>query len=151
GHQMSRRSPQYRQILFLSKYLTERGKLMLSGGGPGAMEATHVGAWMAGQTECMVLEVLRVLGTAPAFQHKNWLNTAFYVLENFEGCVKSSLGMPTWIYGHAPPTPFESHIAQYYTNSIREEGLLALAKGGLIFTPGSAGTNQEVFQDVTQN
>src|SRR5690625_6267727 len=40
---------------------------------------------------------------------------------------------------------------KYFTNSIREEGLLALAKGGVIFTPGSAGTSQEVFQEVTQN
>ena len=31
------------------------------------------------------------------------------------------------------------------------EGLLALAKGGVIFTPGSAGTMQEVFQDLAQN
>lgn len=151
GHQMSRRSSQYRNILFLSKFLTERGKLMLSGGGPGAMEATHVGAWLAGQTECTVLEVLKILGTAPDFKHKNWLNTAFYVLENFEGGEKSSLGIPTWLYGHEPPTPFATHIAKYFTNSLREEGLLALAKGGVVFTPGSAGTSQEVFQEVTQN
>jgi len=151
GHQMSRRSSQYRQIVFLSKYLTEKGKLMLSGGGPGAMEATHVGAWLAGQTECTVLEVLKILGTAPDFEHENWLNTAFYILENFEGGDMPSLGIPTWLYGHEPPTPFATHIAKYFTNSIREEGLLALAKGGVIFTPGSAGTSQEVFQEVTQN
>ena len=29
--------------------------------------------------------------------------------------------------------------------------MLAWAKGGVIFTPGSAGTIQEVFQDATQN
>src|SRR5690625_7514128 len=86
GHQMSRRSSQYRQIVFRSKYLTEKGKLMLSGGGPGAMEATHVGAWLAGQTECTVLEVLKILGTEHDFEHENWLNKTFYILEKFE-CV----------------------------------------------------------------
>ena len=29
--------------------------------------------------------------------------------------------------------------------------MLAIAKGGVIFTPGSAGTMQEVFQDLAQN
>jgi predicted Rossmann-fold nucleotide-binding protein len=49
------------------------------------------------------------------------------------------------------PTPFATHIAKYFANSVREEGLLAIAKGGVIFTPGSAGTMQEIFQDLAQN
>ncbi|HOY52590.1 MAG TPA: hypothetical protein PLX49_12500, partial [Prolixibacteraceae bacterium] len=40
---------------------------------------------------------------------------------------------------------------KYFANSVREDGLLALAKGGVIFSPGSAGTIQEIFQDATQN
>ncbi|MFT5648178.1 MAG: putative Rossmann-fold nucleotide-binding protein, partial [Aureispira sp.] len=36
-------------------------------------------------------------------------------------------------------------------NSIREDGLLAIAKHGVIFAPGSAGTTQEIFQDACQN
>jgi predicted Rossmann-fold nucleotide-binding protein len=34
---------------------------------------------------------------------------------------------------------------------VREDGLLTVATGGIIYTPGSAGTVQEVFQDYTQN
>jgi predicted Rossmann-fold nucleotide-binding protein len=34
---------------------------------------------------------------------------------------------------------------------VREEGLLAIAKYGIVFAPGSAGTIQEVFQDAAQN
>lgn len=151
GHQMPRTSPQYRKIVLLAQHLTEQGKLMLSGGGPGAMEATHVGAWLAGKTQNTVLQVLDILGTAPEYHHERWLSTAFEVLNTFEGGEKPSLGIPTWLYGHEPPTPFASHIAKYFTNSIREEGLLALAKGGIVFTPGRAGTMQEVFQEVTQN
>lgn len=44
GHALSRTDAMYRQIVFLSKQLTEQGFFMLSGGGPGAMEATHLGA-----------------------------------------------------------------------------------------------------------
>ena len=62
-----------------------------------------------------------------------------------------SLGIPTWFYGHEPATPFASYIAKYFDNSVREDGLLAIAKGGVIYTPGSAGTMQEIFQDAAQN
>ena len=62
-----------------------------------------------------------------------------------------SLGIPTWLYGHEPPTCFASNIAKYFANSVREEGLLAIATSGVVFTPGSAGTIQEIFQDATQN
>ena len=62
-----------------------------------------------------------------------------------------SLGIPTWLYGHEPPTPFATHIAKYFANSVREDGLVTIAASGLIFAPGSAGTIQEIFQDATQN
>ena len=62
-----------------------------------------------------------------------------------------SLAIPTWFYGHEPTNQFASHVAKYFSNSIREDGLLALANHGVVFTPGSAGTVQEVFQDATQN
>ena len=61
------------------------------------------------------------------------------------------MGIPTWLYGHEPPTPFATKIAKYFANSVREDGLLTIAKGGVIFAPGSAGTIQEIFQDLTQN
>lgn len=151
GHQLSRTSTQYRKIVWMSKLLTEQGKLMISGGGPGAMEATHVGAWLADKSEKCVLQVLEMLSAAPEYHDKKWLSTAFEVIKTIDGGQKPSLGIPTWLYGHEPPTPFASHIAKYFTNSIRQDGLLALAKGGIVFTPGSAGTLQEVFQEVTQN
>ncbi len=53
--------------------------------------------------------------------------------------------------GHEPSNLFSVHIAKYFSNSLREEGLLAIAHYGVIFGPGSAGTTQEVFQDATQN
>ena len=39
----------------------------------------------------------------------------------------SSLGVPTWFYGHEPSNLFASHIAEYFANSVREDGLLAIA------------------------
>ena len=51
GHKLKRTDAMYRQIAELSKSLTEKGYLMLSGGGPGAMEATHLGAWLTGRND----------------------------------------------------------------------------------------------------
>ena len=62
-----------------------------------------------------------------------------------------SLGIPTWLYGHEPATPFATHIAKFFDNSIRENNILTLPFGGVVYTPGSAGTIQEIFQDAVQN
>ncbi len=62
-----------------------------------------------------------------------------------------SLAVPTWFYGHEPPTPFATHLAKYFSNSLREDGLLAVAADGIVFAPGRAGTLQEVFQEAAQN
>ena len=50
-----------------------------------------------------------------------------------------------------PISLFASHIAKYFSNSIREDGLLAVATAGIVFAPGGAGTMQEIFQDGAQN
>ncbi|MCB0652051.1 MAG: hypothetical protein KDC85_12305 [Saprospiraceae bacterium] len=151
GHGLSRTSENYLKITLISKRLTEKGYLMISGGGPGAMEATHLGAWFAGKTERFLKSAIKQLSVAPTYKDPLWLPSAFEVLEKHPTSDYQSLGIPTWHYGHEPPTPFATHIAKYFANSVREEGLLAVAKGGVIFAPGSAGTIQEVFQDIAQN
>lgn len=151
GHALLRTDPVYRQVVMISKRLTEQGKLMISGGGPGAMEATHLGAWMAGRSEAEVDDVLDVLCLYPSFKDKLWLASAFAVIEAYPQTKYESLGIPTWLYGHEPATPFATHIAKYFDNSLREDGLLTIAMGGVIYTPGSAGTMQEIFQDAVQN
>lgn len=151
GHAMKRSDPAYRKVALVSKKLTEQGKLMVSGGGPGAMEATHFGAWMAGRGDDELDEALRILQDADTFADKGWLSTAFRVRQRFPQTQYQSLGIPTWLYGHEPPTPFATHIAKYFENSIREDNILTIAVGGVIFSPGSAGTLQEVFQETAQD
>ena len=151
GHAMLRTEPMYEAIVMLSKRLTEEGFYMLTGGGPGAMEATHLGAWMAGRTRQEVEEALTMLAVAPSFKDPGWLSSAFGVLWSFPQSKYVSLGVPTWLYGHEPSTPFATHIAKFFENSIREDSILTMAFGGIIYTPGSAGTMQEIFQDAVQN
>ena len=151
GHGLSRTEEVYRKVALISKRLTETGCLMVSGGGPGAMEATHLGAWMAGRTEDELDEAIAILSAAPSYRDRLWLDTAFKVMNRFPNPQYRSLGVPTWLYGHEPATPFASHIAKYFDNSTREDSILTIAKGGVIYSPGSAGTMQEIFQDAVQN
>lgn len=151
GHGLLRTEAAYRQIVHISKRLTEMDFLLISGGGPGAMEATHLGAWMAGRTQEELDEAISILAEAPSYKDKEWLDTAFQVRQLFPQSHYKSLGVPTWLYGHEPATPFATHIAKYFENALREDGLLTIAKGGLIYSPGSAGTLQEIFQEAVQN
>lgn len=152
GHAVLRTDANYIKIAMISKLLTGQGYLMVSGGGPGAMEATHLGAWMAGREKDELQDAVNMLLVAPCYKDSGWLQSAFAVMDKYprrkDFC---SIGIPTWFYGHEPATPFASYIAKYFDNSVREDGLLAIAKGGVIYTPGSAGTMQEIFQDAAQN
>jgi len=151
GHSLKRTDKAYEQIVKLSKRLTEADFLMISGGGPGAMEATHLGAWMAGRDEEEVENALDILRQSPCYKDSRWLDHAMEVRERYPQTEYNSLGIPTWLYGHEPATPFATHIAKYFDNSIREDGILTIARGGILFTPGSAGTLQEIFQEAVQN
>ena len=159
GHGLTRTDDAYVQVAHLARALTSTGFYVATGGGPGAMEAANFGAWMAAHPAEAMDEALAVLATAATFEPVGeWLDTAFEVRARWPQepsagglAVGSSLGVPTWHYGHEPPNVFATEIAKYFANSIREDGLLAIALAGVVFAPGSAGTIQEVFQDAAQN
>jgi predicted Rossmann-fold nucleotide-binding protein len=156
GHSMLRGNPDYRSVAVLARELTRRGFFMVTGGGPGAMEATHVGAWFARRTEAELDAGIALLARAPSYKDREWLAQAFVVRAAFPLSAEdrpacASMGIPTWYYGHEPPNAFATHVAKYFANSVREDGLLTIASGGVVFSPGSAGTIQEVFQDACQN
>ncbi len=163
GHGIERSDDFYWKVAKIARELTQQGFLLVSGGGPGIMEATHLGAYFACRTEDEMAAAVELLKPRPVGAEKgkeyedwDWLHRAMRVIEAYpltkEMEAKSmSIGIPTWLYGHEPPAPFPTHIAKYFANSVREDGLLAIAKHGVIFAPGSAGTTQEIFQDACQN
>jgi predicted Rossmann-fold nucleotide-binding protein len=169
GHRMPRSAPHYADVARIARTLTRKGILVCSGGGPGAMEATHLGAAMATQPDSALDSAIALLATVPDLPDMQnvvdcdgnineklltilheWSRPAFEIWEQMEN-PGESLAIPTWHYGHEPPTPFATHIAKYFQNSLREDGLLAIATQGIIYTDGRAGTLQEVFQDAAQN
>jgi predicted Rossmann-fold nucleotide-binding protein len=150
GHSTSRTSPDYKTCLITAKQTAEAGYFVVSGGGPGIMEAANLGAYLAGASAEDLAWVFETLATAPSFKDAGFQDAALAILERFpEGT--ESLAIPTWFYGHEPSNLFASYIAKYFSNSIREDTLLAIALYGIVYAPGSAGTTQEIFMDATQN
>ena len=152
GSAMRRDDESYKQIALISKKLTESDILMISGGGSGAMEATSLGGMMAGRTPVELEDALSILSKSPKYGTEGYMETAFDVYYRYpQKDDYECLSIPTWLYGHEPTAPFASHIGKLFENSIREDLLLTTAIGGLIYTPGSAGTMQEIFQEAVQN
>lgn len=151
GHSTRRDDDIYRTVARLAHALARRGFLVATGGGPGSMEAGNLGAHLATSDDPAIVDAaVDLLATAPAYTDDGYREAAREVLaQHPDGAW--SLAIPTWFYGHEPTNEFASGVAKYFANSIREDRLLALCHGGIAFTPGSAGTAQEVFQDAAQN
>ncbi|MGW4569068.1 LOG family protein [Streptomyces sp. NPDC004561] len=152
GHAMARGTAEYAGAARLGRELTRAGFTVATGGGPGAMEAANLGAYAAPFADGMLGEALQLLAKAPSFRPSvtDWARAAFEVRDRWPGGGES-VGIPTWFYGHEPPNAFASHIAKYFANATREDGLLARSTAGVVFLPGAAGTVQEIFDNATPN
>ncbi|MFJ8110826.1 LOG family protein [Streptomyces sp. NPDC096132] len=152
GHAMARGTDAYAGAARLGRELARAGLTVATGGGPGAMEAANLGAYAAPFDGGMLTDALRLLAKAPKFTPSvtDWARAAFEVRANWPGG-GPSVGIPTWFYGHEPPNPFAAHIAKYFSNATREDGLLARCNAGVVFLPGAAGTVQEIFDNTTPN
>jgi len=173
GHGEPRGGHTYDEVARIAWELSRRDYLILTGGGPGAMESAHLGARYAPFGPARLEDALTRIA-APAtkafpFPHGSdlvqdggfvpdalrsvhaWMAPAMQLAAESETGAGASIGIPTWLYGHEPATPFATEHAKYFENSIREEGLLTLAIYGAIYAPGSSGTLQEIFEDANQN
>ncbi|MFH9423506.1 LOG family protein [Streptomyces sp. NPDC017529] len=152
GHALERGSSAYEGAARLGRQLARTGLTVATGGGPGAMEAANLGAYAAPFGDAMLDESLALLAKAPHFAPSvtDWARAAFEVRDRWPDG-GGSVGIPTWFYGHEPPNAFATHIAKYFVNAVREDGLLARSNAGVVFLPGAAGTVQEIFDNATPN
>lgn len=152
GHALGRGTDAYDSAARLGRALARAGFTVATGGGPGAMEAANLGAYAAPYDDTMLHEACELLAGSPSFVPSvtDWARAAFEVRTRWPKG-NTSVGIPTWFYGHEPPNAFASHIAKYFANATREDGLLARSNAGVVFLPGAAGTVQEIFDNATPN
>jgi predicted Rossmann-fold nucleotide-binding protein len=155
GHAAGRDEPGYRAAAQLGRALARGGALVGTGGGPGAMEAVHLGAHLADADDGALDDALAVLASVPSFRPSidRWARVALDVAAGAEpaDATRGGIGVPTWFYGHEPSNVFAAAIAKFFQNSVREATLLRRCDGGIVFLPGAAGTVQEIFQDACEN
>jgi predicted Rossmann-fold nucleotide-binding protein len=139
--------------------LARTQRLIVTGGGPGVMEAANLGAYFAARTEDELSAAIDMLAPAPDFNdHDPYTAAALKVRAAFTApstdavtrLTHGGLALPTWLYGHEPANLFAGQIGKYFSNAVREDSILRLARGGIVFAPGRAGTVQEVFQAATK-
>ncbi len=150
GHDLDRSSARYSDAARLGWMLGQR-HVVATGGGPGAMEAANLGAFLAWSTRDDLASALASLSGVPSYRPSvdQWAAKAMTVVDTVDG--RESLGIPTWFYGHEPPNLFATAIAKYFRNATREAILLQICQSGIVFLPGVGGTVQEIFQDACEN
>jgi predicted Rossmann-fold nucleotide-binding protein len=157
GHALGRDDPGYADAVRLGSALTAAGRTVLTGGGPGAMEAANLGGYLSpwiARDRAVLGDALAVLGAAPSYADglDGWLAAAREVRRRWPRAgAGRSLSVPTWFYGHEPSNVFATGIAKYFANALREDTLLHRCRGGIVFLPGAAGTVQEIFQAATES
>lgn len=150
GHTEPRGSAHYRMAATMAWRLAEAGRLIVTGGGPGMMEAGNLGAYFAGRPAKDLDAAIDLLAPAPDYlDHNPYTAAAIRVRKTFPA-KKGGLALPTWLYGHEPANLFAGQIGKYFSNAVREDSILRLARGGIVFAPGWAGTVQEIFQAATK-
>jgi predicted Rossmann-fold nucleotide-binding protein len=152
GHALDRGTEGYAQAALLGRSLARAGLTVATGGGPGAMEAANLGAYLAPFPDKALEEAVTMLAAVPGFRPDvtAWARAAFAVRRAYPAQqAGASLSVPTWFYGHEPPNAFATAVAKYFSNALREDVLLAHANAAIVFLPGAAGTVQEIFQAAT--
>jgi predicted Rossmann-fold nucleotide-binding protein len=152
GSSAPRDAPAYRLAAATAKAVSEAGFLVATGGGLGIMEAGNLGAYFAGRPDDELHAAIDDLKRCPVYRgnEAEYFDTARLITARRRAGAPS-LAVATWRYEEEPISQFATHIAKLFQNSVREDGLLSIADGGIAYFEGGFGTLREIFQDLAQN
>src|ERR1700750_3413849 len=114
--------PTYRHVVRLTAALTQRGYLVVGGGGLGIMEAANLGAYLADRRDADGDGAVDALPAAPPYteDRARYIGVEVDIRERFAPGGES-LAIATWMNANEPISQFPSSIAKYFSNSIRED------------------------------
>lgn len=162
GHALRRNTAEFRQAVSLGQELARAGCLIVTGGGPGVMEAANLGAMMMDRRADELSEAVDTLAACPKFEeHQKYTDSSVRVRARFRrphgdaelnGLLRGGLAIATWNNEDIPQPAnlFAARTAKYLSDPLPEEKTLAICRGRSVFASGRAGTVQEVFQAVTK-
>jgi predicted Rossmann-fold nucleotide-binding protein len=152
GASIPRDALAYRLAAATAKAISEAGFLVATGGGLGIMEAGNLGAYFAGRPDDDLDAAIDDLRRCPVYggNEAAYFDTARLITAS-QPAGAASLAVATWRYDEEPISQFATDIAKLFQNSVREDGLLSIADGGIAYFEGDFGTHREIFQDLAQN
>jgi predicted Rossmann-fold nucleotide-binding protein len=153
GHALERGTDGYTQAALLGRSVARAGFTVATGGGPGAMEAANLGAYLSPYPDEALTQSLSALAAVPSFQsgHQlvgaHGLRGAHAVPQGPRGRVAVRADLV--LRARAAERLRLGDRQVLLQRAARGRAARARANAALVFLPGAAGTVQEIFQAAT--
>ncbi len=154
GSDLLRCTDTYRRTATLAYRLAREGYLVITGGGPGMMEAASLGAYLADADESAVgvaIDILRAGATRSGDDPNRCVYADAFAYTEAARAVTArfpkgheSLGIHTWFLGRETTNVFATRVAKFFSWGQRAELLIAAANQAIVFTSNSAGTREDI-------
>ena len=146
GHDTRRDDPSFAYVAQAACRLTRAGYFVITGGGPGLMEAANLGAAAAnaGSPGALTMALTTMREAAATFRDPGWLTSALAARASLAvtAPLADTLGVPTWFFGHEPTNVFCTLVAKFFSNALREDTLVTVPRHGILYARGGPGTMQ---------